>query len=254
MGDRFKNPLVWIFVLFLAAILLLVYAASIPLLVKVFLKDTKVVTLDPEVVIGLVGVVFAVLGLAGAGVYFVLTNQVRERVRSEIETSMRVVHALVYSYMGYLEYSKTWTDTNFAYTIQHNLRFQSVVSLAVRSARTALDRAKSIPGGGGIYKIHATNALAYHQATNYLIKGVETDRLEATRLATELQQEAGNDASLWETIAWVTVICHSRGSQEFLQGQQIIESLLRRDDLPHDWRGLVYQKYKNLFRLDLPHP
>lgn len=249
----------------LVAVLLFAFAASTPLWVRE-VGGTEIVSVAPQVVVGLISLVFATLSIVGASIFFLLNREadrrrqdlnreakeMEARIRNEIQARDEVVYASVYSFMAYLEYSKTWTDANFSWSIQHNPRFQEMVSFSTLHAEHAFDQAKSTMEEGNATRVDTVNHLAYQLATQYLLRGDEKDRLRAASLADELRKYTADFPDYWETLAWVNMICYPEDSGKRAEGQRIIEGLLRRDELPRYWRELERQKISNLFKLELP--
>lgn len=101
--------------------------------------------------------------------------------------------------------------------------------------------------------IAAQNCLAYHLATR---KGV-SDRDRARELADQLQSV--NDYNVLETVVWV----HLRfrdihnipvTSQHSDKDIQQLNTLLQDRKIPLTWRHSAWEKYKGVFKLDIPKP
>ena len=239
------------------ALVLVAYALSIPILTALYPKDV-LLSIDPQVVIGLVALEIGVLALVGTALYILLRREVESRIREEIVAPVEVVYGLTWSYMANLEYSKTWSDHGFPRNIQDTLRpldsarFQTMVSMAVTNAQMALERAEFSSGVSEVNLYDAINALAYHRATRYFLWGDSADRSEAVKHASKLESRGGSDAHVQETIAWVKTLCHARHSDQFKEGWTTVSSLLRRDSEPRHWQRIMRAKYTSIFGMDLP--
>lgn len=275
--------IVGIILLFLSFLALVAYAVTVPLWIGK-IPGAVIVSVQEPALVGLIAVVIAILSLGSALAYFLLNremqrrqqeiNQEAERRRLELETAARateqgihrriqdlhrsiqaqfdVAYASSYSFMAYLEYSKTWTDASFFFqNIRRNRRFQVMVAFAVSYAEAALSHAEATMPEGNTHRVDAINALAYHRSTQYIPERNEANRLRATTLANQLRRHAGNSPDYWETLAWVNMACFPKNSPEFNQGQAIVEGLLGRVDLPSYWRELMRQKYNTVFRVYL---
>lgn len=248
-----KGPIVGPLLLVIAAALF-AYAASVPLIWEPDPK-TIVTTLDPEIVVELVALVVAVLALGSTAAYFLLRSEVlrelRERIHNEMEVPLQITNASIFSYSFYQEYTKTWADSDYDRAVTLRPRFQSALHNALLSSRSAFNLSESLPSGATYdrYRRITRTELAYHLATWFLVgpSPNETARSEAVKLAQQLSNypSLGNEAI--ETMAWVALVCHKPGSPQFQSGQQTIESLLVRDDIPRHWRQLVWRKYIGLF-------
>ena len=249
-----RTPLanIWSWKLVLVTSLVLLFAASTPAWVA-RVPEARLTSVDPQVILGLAALVVAILALAGGAVYFLLRNEVRSQLRSEIMGPVEVMHWLTASNACYLEYSKTWTDRGFAKTVREDPRLEMMLRHAINNARAALAAARPLNTDGAYqaYETDSVNTLAYHLATWHWMKPDEANRLEAIKHANELRSLASNEGEYLETLAWVNIACHDTGDEEYMRGQKLLEALLGREDLPYSWRSLTQSKYNNFFSIKL---
>lgn len=239
------------------ALALVAYVLSLPILTALY-PQKVLLSIDPQVVIGLVALEIGVLALAGTAMYILLRREVESRIRQEIVIPVEVDQGLTWSYMAYLEYSKTWSDYGFPSNIQDNLsdlgnaRFRTMVSMAVSNAQLALDRAQSAPGFPEANRFDAINATAYHRATRYFLWGDEVDRSQAIEKGKQLEQRGSGDPQTQETIAWVKLLCYEEGTGGYNEGEKTIRSLLGRNDIARHWQHIMQKKYSRVLGIDLP--
>jgi len=245
--------------LLVIAALLIAYAASVPLILWKSGPETIVNTLDPEIIVELVALVVAVLALGSTASYLLLRQEVQSQVRREFEPPLKVANLLLNSRCFYLEYSKALVDARYLRSnlpsYPGNLRLREAVSAAVNYANRAYDLCRSLPELSQFQdlKLDATNDLAYHLATRYLLLKEDSDRKEAVRLADDLKSRE-DGPTYAETVAWVRIICPRPGTNDREKGQGIIEGLITGKEASSDWRALIHLKYTNLFELTLPYP
>lgn len=239
----------------IVAAVLFVVASTTPLWVA-RVSEARLTTVDPQVVVGLVSMVLAILTLVGAAVYYLLRAQVAERVRHEIATPIDIAHYTLVSFYFYMDYSNRWRENQYSRDMETDYRFRWSVFQAVDFARDAHEKAHLFLDGekGKDLYMDATSTLAYNLATKYMLESDERDKEEALRLVKELESGFTRDWSFQETIAWVKILCNLRGTTGYAAGVTSIRSLLSRNDSPLEWRLLQQEKYNDLFQLSLPRP
>ena len=252
-----RQPFNWKFwVPLLVALLLFAVAAASPAWVAHVPGTVKSSIIDSQVVVGLISLIFAILTLSGAAVYFQLRKEILADVRDEITGPLNVESNLSLANMAYLGYLRIWDEEGFDPIMEKSTYFRWLVETATRDAWDARIAAQALPEGREFegHRAESRNTLGFHLATRYKIFEGERDREEAIRLLEQLDGDAKGDGLWTETTAWIRMCCYPVGSVETDTGRAAVARLLIRTDIPLVWREHVYQVYTNLFDVNLPKP
>lgn len=243
----------------IAAFFLFALAASTPAWVA-RVPGAKLTSVDPQVVVGLVSVILAVLTLVGVAVFYLLKLEVErsitQRVEREVVIPLDIAHFTLASFAFYLDYSTMWRARNYSGGMATDNGFRWSVFQAVDLARTAHEKAHSLSDGGKyeLLDLDSASALAYHLAIKYMLERDERDREEAFTLLKEVEPSSSRDREFQETITWVKMLCSQWGTQEYQEGLTALSRVLNDKNIPLQWRLLQHEKYTKLFNASLPTP